>query len=172
MIRDIQNIDDDVIAAKRLIREKLYQDPDIIEALHNPNLNPEEPDQYVGTNIFDFIRIPGTTFEVKNYICFDVKQKRVSYSNDHMKIQQYIFMVFCHSDDINTSYGMSRHDLLAYLIKDIFNYSNIFGNQITIVENTPGISEAQYSSRTIIFEASAPNSLNRAVRTNKYEFPR
>lgn len=172
MTRDIQTVDDDIITAKRLIREKLYQDPDVIEALHNPDLDPDEPDQYVDVNIFDYIRIPGTTTEVKNFICFDVKQKRLSYTNDHMKVQQYVFMIFAHEDDIKTEYGMSRHDLLAYLIRDLFNYSNIFGTQITEIENTPGISETHYSSRTIVFQASSPNALNKAVRTNKYEFPR
>lgn len=170
MIRDVQNIDDDIIKAKRLIREKLYSDPDIIEVLNNPNLNPDEPDTYVDTNIFDYIRLPGTITEVKNYICFDVKQDRLSYTNEHMKSQLYIFHVFCHADDIKTPYGMSRHDLLAYLIRDIFNYSNCFGTQLIEKSNEPGIVENYYSSRLIVFKETTPNSLNRAVTTNKYEF--
>ena len=44
MIRDIQNIDDDIIRAKRIIKEKLINDPDVIEVLDNPKLDPEEPD--------------------------------------------------------------------------------------------------------------------------------
>lgn len=172
MIRDIQNIDDDVVFAKRKIKEALFNDPDVIEALHNPNLDPEEPDQYVGINIYDYIRIPGVTSEVKNFICFDVKQERTSYTNDHMKLQKYIFMVFCNEDDIETGLGMSRHDLLAYLIRDIFNFSNMFGTQLVEVSNVPGIAETHYSTRTITFEERTPNSLQRAVKTNKYEFPR
>ena len=172
MIRDIQNIDDDVIKAKRLIKEKLYSDPDIIEALHNPELDPEEPDQYVGVNIFDYIRIPGTVDKVKNFICFDVKQERNSYTNDHMKLQKYIFMVFCHEDDIDTGYGISRHDLLSYLIRDIFNFSNIMGTQLVIASNIPNLTEKCFSSRTITFEEYTLNSLQRGVKTNKYEFPR
>ena len=74
MIRDINNVDDSIIKAKRIIKEKLYSDPDIIEALNNPNLNPEEPDTYLYDNIFDYIRIPGTTSEAKNFICFDIRQ--------------------------------------------------------------------------------------------------
>ena len=35
MIRDIQNIDDDIIRKKRVIGEMLYNDPDIIEVLDN-----------------------------------------------------------------------------------------------------------------------------------------
>lgn len=169
MIRDIQKIDDDVITASRLIKEKLYSDPDVIEALHNPELDPEEPDSYCDVNIFDFLRIPGTTDKVKNFICFDMKQERLSYSNEYMKQQKYIFMVFCHEDDIKTPYGASRHDLLAYLIRDIFNYSNMLGTQIVETSNVPGLSEAHYSTRTITFTAMAPNSPVQGVRTNRYE---
>ncbi len=170
MIRDIQNIDDDIIVAKRLIKEKLYSDPDVIEALNNPELDPEEPDTYLDINIFDYIRIPGTTTQVKNFICFDVKQDRLSYTNDHMKSQLYIFHVFCHADDIKTPYGVSRHDLLSYLIRDIFNFSNMFGMQLEEKANEPGIAEGNYSTRLITFKTVTPNSLNRAVTTNKYEF--
>ena len=37
MIRDIQNIDDDISSMKRIIRQKLTSDPDIIEVLNNQN---------------------------------------------------------------------------------------------------------------------------------------
>ncbi len=172
MIRDIQNVDDDIVVAKRLIKEKLYSDPDIIEALHNPDLNPEEPDTYVNKNIFDFIRLPGTTTDVSNFICFDIKQERRSYTNEVIKQQKYIFTILCHENDIETPYGMSRHDLLGYLIRDIFNYSNMFGTQIIESSNVPGITDAKYSSRTITFEQMTTNSLQRGVTTNGYEFPR
>ena len=44
MIRDIQNIDDDVSYMKRIIRQKLTSDPDVIEALNNQELDPSSPD--------------------------------------------------------------------------------------------------------------------------------
>lgn len=169
MIRDIQNVDDDIIVAKRLIKEKLYSDPDIIEALNNPKLNPEEPDTYIDVNIFDYIRIPGATTDVKNFICFDVRQNGQRDYNNHIKNQLYIFTVSSHEDDIRTPYGMARHDLLAYLIRDIFNYSNIFGTQLVETTNVPGIMDSFWSSRTITFQAMTTNNLNNAVRTNKYE---
>ena len=51
--RDIQNIDDDIIRAKRLIRDRLCNDEDIVEILHNVELEKNEapPDEYFGTNI-------------------------------------------------------------------------------------------------------------------------
>lgn len=172
MRRDFQKIDDDIIRTKRTISEMLYSDPDVIEILNNPKLNSDEPDTYVDVNIFDYIRLPGTITDVMNYICFDVKQERLSYTNDHMKSQLYFFYVFCHADDIKTPYGASRHDLLAYLIRDIFNYTDRFGTQLVLKSNEPGIAENYYSSRILTFKEIAPNSLNKAVKTNKYEFPK
>ena len=46
MIRDIQNIDDDIVRKKRIIGKLLYSDPDIIEILDNKELDPECPDEY------------------------------------------------------------------------------------------------------------------------------
>ena len=57
MIRDFQNIDDDIIYKKRIIKEILYNDSDIIELLDNPKLDPNSPDEYLGINIFPAIHI-------------------------------------------------------------------------------------------------------------------
>lgn len=170
MIREINNIDDFIIKSKRIIKEKLFSDPDIIEALNNPNLNPDEPDSYLDVNIFDYIRIPGTTSETKNFICFDIRQQSLNTVNNHMKDVLYIFGVYVHESNMRTPYGMSRHDLLGYLIRDIFNYSNIFGTQLVEISDVPGIMDEYSSSRTITFRAVQPASLNEGVRTNKYEF--
>jgi len=170
MIRDIQKIDDDLCSAKRIIKEKLYSDPDILEVLDNPELNIEEPDSFLDVNIYDYIRIPNTTTDKMNYICFDIKQESIGEYNNHMKNQMYIFNVYAHEDLIKTPYGISRHDLLAYLVRDIFNYSNIFGTQLVLVSNTPGIMDNYWSSRSLVFKAVTPASLQNAVRTNKYEF--
>ena len=68
MIRDIQNIDDDIIRKKRIIGQMLYSDPDIIEVLDNPELDPSCPEEYMYKNIYPFIRIPGTQDTSKSYI--------------------------------------------------------------------------------------------------------
>ena len=70
MQRDIQNIEDDIIRKKRIISKLLYSDPDIIEVLDNPNLDPECPEEYLYTNIFPFIRIPEAQDTTKNFITF------------------------------------------------------------------------------------------------------
>ena len=113
MIRDIQNIDDDVSSMKRLIRQKLTSDPDIIEALNNHELDPSSPDDYLNTNIFAYIRVPTVQDVARNFICFSVDDISDHEDNNVMKIQYIQFVVFCHADDIKTDFGIERHDLLG-----------------------------------------------------------
>lgn len=169
MIRDIQEIDDDVSFMKRLIKKKLTSDPDIIETLHNLELDPTCPDDYLNTNIFAYIRIPGTQDTAKNFICFSVDDMRDHDYNTAMKVQYVQFMVLSHADDIKTPYDIERHDLLAYLIRDTFNWSQMFGLQAKLIYNKEGVTDANYSTRTLRFELTRPNSLTNKIMKNKYE---
>lgn len=170
--RDIQNIDDDIIRAKRLIRDRLCNDEDIIEILHNVELEKNEapPDEYFGTNIFAFIRVPGVADTVDNYICFSIDDIEDVYRNDAMKIQYIQFVIFCNAEDINTQYGIERHDLLAYIIRDLFNWSDMLGTQMKLISNREGITDTNYYTRTLKFECMRPNSLQRGIMNNGYEF--
>ena len=117
MGRDLQNINDDILFAKRIIKEKLCEDLDIIKYIHNEELERvgAEPDEYYGVNILPFIRIPGTLDKVQNFICFSVDDIEPIQTNDVMKTQYIQFQVFCHADDIDTGLGISRHDLLGLI---------------------------------------------------------
>jgi hypothetical protein len=170
--RDIQNIDDDIIRAKRLIRDRLCNDEDIVEILHNVELEKNEapPDEYFGTNIFAFIRVPGVADTVQNYICFSIDDMEDVYRNDVMKIQYVQFVIFCNAEDINTPYGIERHDLLAYIIRDLFNWSDMLGTQMKLISNREGITDTNYYTRTLKFECMRPNSLQRGIMNNGYEF--
>ena len=44
MIRDIQNIDDDIIRKKRVISQMIYSDQDIIAVHDNSELDPNCPE--------------------------------------------------------------------------------------------------------------------------------
>lgn len=171
MVRDIQHVDDDIVRKKRKIEQILYSDPDIIEILDNPDLDPSCPEDYVNQNIFGFLRVPGTQDVSKNFITFIVDDVELSSSNRVMKNQFVQFVVFVHKDLINTNYGMYRHDLLAYLIRDIFNLSNSLGPQMELISNREGVTDADYHTRTLRFELVDDNS-TKSFRTNPYEYDR
>lgn len=168
MIRNIQNVSDDIIEMKRLIKQKLIADPDILEALHNPTIDLDSPDEFLDNNIYGFIRIPTTQDTVRNFICFTVDDIEPSY-NTHMKVQQIQFACICHLEDMKTEYGIDRHDLLGYLVRDIFNWSNAFGLQFKLVYNKESTIDSDYYCRTLKFERETTNNLNNATRSNRYD---
>ena len=171
MKRDIQKIDDDIIRKKRLIEQILYSDEDIIEILDNPNLSPNTPEDYVGENIFPFLRVPGTQDASKNFITFIIDDMGRTPNNQVMKSQYVQFVVFVHKDLVKTKYGMARHDLLGYLIRDIFNLSNKLGPQMELVSNKEGITDTDFYTRTLRFELIDDNS-TKPLRTNPYDYRR
>lgn len=169
MNRDIQKVNDDIIETKRLIKQKLIADPDILEALHNPDIDLESPDEFLDNNIFGFIRIPTTQDTVRNFICFTVDDIEDHKYNTHFKVQQIQFCCICHLDDMKTDFGIDRHDLLGYLVRDIFNFTNDFGKQYKLTYNKESTIDSDYYCRTLKFERDTTNSLNKATRSNPYD---
>lgn len=169
MRRDIQKCNDDVIEMKRLIKQTLIADPDILEALHNPDLDIESPDEFLDTNIFDFVRVPQTQDTVRNFICFTVDDIEVNQYNETMKTQYIQFHCICHLDDMKTEYGISRHDLISFIVRDLFNWTNIFGLQFKLISNKESTVDSDYYCRTLQFKAEKPNMLNKARMDNLYD---
>ena len=168
MIRDIQNIDDDIIRKKRVISEMIYSDPDIIEILDNPELDPNCPEEYLYQNIYPFIRIPGTQDVSKNFITFMLDDMETAQINKSMKSQFLKVVIFVHKDLVKTKYGAERHDFLAYLVRDALHLSNKLGLQLTLRSNREGVTDTDYCTRTLQFEMTTPNSWQ-PYKTNKYE---
>lgn len=169
MIRNIQKVQDDIIEMKRLIKQKLIADTDILEALHNTDIPLDSPDEFLDNNIYGFIRIPTTQDTVRNFICFTVDDIEDHKFNTHMKVQQIQFVCICHIEDMKTEYGIDRHDLLGYLVRDTFNWSNDFGLQFKLVYNKESTIDSDYYCRTLKFERDTTNNLKKATRSNPYD---
>lgn len=172
MIRDIQKVNDDIVEMKRFIKQKLISDNDVLEALHNPSLDTDCPDDFLDCNIFDYLRVPQVQDTVKNFICFTVDDIEDDRYNEVMKVQYIQVYVICHLDDIKTEYGISRHDLLGYLTKDIFHWTNDFGLQFKLISNQERSFDNDYCGRTLKFEATKVNSLNKARMNNFNDYRR
>jgi len=166
MMRDIQNINDDISGMKRQIKQTLIADTDILEVLHNPDIDIDSPDEFLDNNIFGFIRIPDTQDTVRNFICVTVDDIEEHRFNEVMKIQNITFTVICHLSDMKTEYGVDRHDLLGYLIRESINWTNLFGLQFKLIYNKESTIDGDYYCRTLKFEAVKPNSLNNARMAN------
>ena len=168
MRREIQKVDDDIIEIKRKIKQMLIADSDILEALNNPEIDIDSPDEFLDNNIYGFIRVPTTQDTVRNFICFTVDDIEDHRYNSHFKVQQIQFVCICHLEDMTTDFGVDRHDLLGYLVRDVFNWSNEFGKQFKLVYNKESTIDSDYYCRTLKFERDTTNSLNNATRNNRY----
>lgn len=168
MKRDIQKIDDDIIRKKRIIEQALYSDPDVVEVLDDPDIDPSCPEDLLYRSIYPFIRIPGTQDTSKNYITFSISDMGLSPRNEVMKNQYVQFVVFVHKDLAKTNFGMARHDCLGYIIKDIFHLSNMLGSQLMLVGSAEGATDTDYITRTLKFELVDHNS-TKPCRTHPNE---
>lgn len=153
-IRDIADkVDDSNIRMKKIIEDRIIKDPRIIHVLNCSELDPLEPDTYLGKAIKPYVRIPETQDKVHNYICYTVDiNHKGNLRNKTLKDIYVTFTVFCEEQTIDTEFGVSRHDLLGYLIKDDFNWSNMFGAQSAIVYDQESVTDTHFSVRTIKFE--------------------
>ena len=171
MRRDIQNVDDDIACKKRIIERKLYEDPDIIEILDDPDIDPDCPEEIIYSSIYHCIRIPGTQDVSKNFITFSIDDTERMPYNQVMKTQIVQFVIFVHKDHIKTKYGIARHDLLGFIVRDLFHLSNCLGAQMEIISNKEYVTDTDYMTRTLKFELITDNS-TKPLRTNPYEYDR
>lgn len=152
--------ENDNIYYKEVIKNKLIENKKIIRSLNNPDLDIDCPADYIGENILPFYLIVETQSKVKNYICFETSFDEVPKYNKIMKYGRVIFYIICDNKDIfDKKTGIARHDLLAALITEEFDWTNLFGTQIHLVSDKPVAIDNNYVGRTLIFEQTTPNSI-------------
>lgn len=162
-LRDLKkNVDSDDIKYKEIIKKSLIENDLIIYLLNNKELEDSgaDPSDYLGVNILPYYIISPTQTNVQNFICYETSVRELERFNSKMKIQQIIFYVLCEEkNNIEKSTGIARHDLIAALLIDIFNWSNLFTERIHCVSNIPSIVDNDYACRTLIFEQTTDNNL-------------
>lgn len=149
------SVDNDDIRFKEIIKKKLLANNKILYVLSDKTLEEAgaEPDEYFGRNILPYYMILDTQTDVQNFICYEISYDEMSKYNNIFKCNQIIFYILCHlKNGIDKATNIARHDLLAALILEEFNWTNYFGNQIHCVEDKPSIVDTNYACRTLIFE--------------------
>lgn len=169
MIRNINQLEDDISLTKRIIETVLCNDPDIIELIDDPTLDPSSPDEYVYAHLFPFIKVPGTQDESKNFICYEVDDMGEIARNDRIKQQIIQFVVFVHKDLIKTKYGAPRHDMFGYVIRDLFNRSHLFGHELKLISSKGGTTDTDYYTRALRFQLITPEQTQDGLFENRYE---
>lgn len=194
--------DDDVILYKQKIKNALLLNPCLLYALNEKSLESElfdddgninwewneetkeyEPlgewDRYFGgtSNIRPYLFIPDTQTEVKHYICYQVSFDEMPRYQDTLKYTNVTFTIFVHGNDRNDKLtGIPRHDLIASIIRERFNWSNIFGMQTHLVSSKESTTDNNYIVRTLVFQVVDTNGIvkttNGITSTNNYQLRR
>lgn len=194
--------DDENIQYKKKIEKALMLNPCLLYALNeksleselfddNGNINWEwneelgeyEPlgewDRYFGSNsnIRPFLFIPDTQTEVKHYICYQVSFDETPRYQDTLKYTTITFTIFVHGNDRMDKLTMiPRQDLIASIIRERFNWSNIFGMQTHLISSKESTTDNNYVVRTLVFQIVDTNGVvktsNGKTTLNNYQLRR
>lgn len=160
--RDKTKVDCDDIKVKEQIKSKLLNNKYIVHVLNNTELDEDCPDEYFGINILPYYMITPTQIDVQNFICYEVQYDEINRYNNRVKNLQIIFYILCDQKNIiDKDTYLARHDLLAALIMDEFNWKNYFGSKIHCIEDKPSVVDTDYACRTLVFEQTTDNNLTK-----------
>ena len=172
--------DDDNIRYKEKIHDALLNNAELLYALNNEELESElfdgkelnidketgellgEVDRYFGdnSNIRPYLFIPDTQTDVKHYVCYQVAFDELPRYSNIQKYTEITFNIFVNGKDRTDKLtGIPRHDLIASIIREKFNWSNIFGMQTHLISSKESITDNNYLVRTLIFQITDVNSI-------------
>ena len=136
----------------------------------NEDLGEYEPlgewDRYFGSgsNIRPYLFIPDTQTEVKHYICYQVAFDETPRYQDTLKYTNITFTIFVHGNDRDDKLtGIPRHDLIASIIRERFNWSNIFGMQTHLISSKESTTDNNYLVRTLVFQIVDTNGIYKTI---------
>ena len=156
------HVDNDTIKIKEQIKKVLLQNKYIIHVLHNKELEDAdaEPDDYFGVCILPYYIINPTQTSVKTFLCYEVSFDELQKGNKYVKYTEIVFHILTHyGDSIDPETGIARHDLLAALVQDQFNYTNYFGSKVRLIADVASMVDNNYACRTLTFQQIADNNL-------------
>ena len=172
--------DDDNIRYKEKIHDALLSNAELLYALNNEELESElfdgdklnidedtgellgEVDRYFGdnSNIRPYLFIPDTQTDVKHYVCYQVAFDELPRYSNVQKYTEITFNIFVNGKDRTDKLtGIPRHDLIASIIREKFNWSNIFGMQTHLISSKESVTDNNYLVRTLIFQITDVNSI-------------
>ena len=151
---------------EKSLESELFDDDGNINWKWNEDTKEYEPlgewDRYFGSdsNIRPFLFIPDTQTEVKHYLCYQVSFDEIPRYQDTLKYTNITFTIFVHGNDrYDKITGIPRHDLIASIIRERFNWSNIFGMQTHLISSKESTTDNNYLVRTLVFQVVDTNGI-------------
>ena len=167
------DLDSDDIRVKEKIKEMLLNNKYVLHVIDNKELeaNVEEDgtgaDEYFGKNILPYYLINPVQHAAETYVCYEVsynnldRSSRVGIAYKELMINFQILSNY--KVLINKETGIAKHDLLAALIIDQFNFSNDFGETIYLVSSIPSVVDNDFACRTLSFKQTTDNNLVKTI---------
>ena len=153
---------------EKSLESELFDDDGNINWKWNEDTKEYEPlgewDRYFGSdsNIRPFLFIPDTQTEVKHYICYQVSFDETPRYQDTLKYTTITFTIFVHGNDrVDKLTMIPRHDLIASIIRERFNWSNIFGMQTHLISSKESTTDNNYLVRTLVFQVVDTNGIHK-----------
>ena len=84
-------------------------------------------------------------------------------------LNKLFLVTIAHQDDVSTIWGIDRQDLLAALVKERFQWSNILGTQLIKTYDSGKVAENGYYYRNMYFEQTAPNDIQNRLKSNRLD---
>ncbi len=189
--------DDDNIRYKEIIKTELLKCPELLYALDEKKfeeelftkdgkINVDDNGQPLGqwedffganSNIRPFINFPETQTNVNNYLCYQVGFDALPSSASSLKkYTEIIFTIFANGKDgIDKYTGIARHDLIASILREKFNWSSIFGMEAKLIYSRESLTDNTYLTRVLKFEIEDLNGISYTpfkeesyIRNNEY----
>ena len=151
--------DDQNVRYKEIIKRELLKLPELLYALHNEALEPELFNK--NGNIRPFLYYPSTETESRNFVCYKIDFDELpKYGKSIKKLSEITFMILVHGQDgIDKLTGIPRHDLIASIIRQRFNWSSIFGMQAKLISSRESLTDNNYLTRTLVFQIEDTNGI-------------
>ena len=160
---------------EKSLESELFDDDGNINWEWNEETNEYEPlgewDRYFGgtSNIRPYLFIPDAQTEVKHYICYQVSFDETPRYQDTLKYTNITFTIFVHGNDRYDKFtGIPRHDLIASIIRERFNWSNIFGMQTHLISSKESTTDNNYLVRTLVFQVVDTNGIHKTTDKKSY----
>lgn len=167
--------DDNNIYLKEKVKKALLKSPELLYAFHNLDLEDTELFNHDGTinydgdwtmyygeegNIHPYFFLPNTQDKVRHHLCFKTEFTDIPKNNQIMCYMNVTFLVMIDvRDAIDQLTGIARHDLISSIIRERFNWSNIFGSHCNIVSDKESFTDSNYIVRTVVIEQETTNNI-------------
>ena len=159
----VNDVEDDNSKLKKEIKEKIIGNKYILKALDNKELEEAEaePDEYFGHSVLPYYIVHPTQVQANNFICFETSYEKRRYDTDPTKKNLNIIFYLISEQKLikDADTGIAKHDLLAALIINKFDWTNYFGKKIHLISDQPSVVDVKYACRTLIFEQISDNNL-------------